>query len=207
MPILIATGTATGSNTAQANGRSLFHAKGTATGSSIAVMVPIQQWRSIGQSFAIAIGKWLRPVPDTLILDPTNDIAGTICSWWAGNPLLLGLTSDGILWYSEAPVGTVLPYAVLFLVAAVPVTKTTAYDVFHSVYQLSIYADQKDDAMILGLSAAGAFDRKNIIDDRVNGILVQTQTGDVRVELVRGLGIGGVDAWMGFFNLEVFYKA
>ncbi len=207
MPIIIAVAKASGSSSAQAVGRSLFHARGTTTGSSVAVMVPVQQFRAYGASYAIAIGLWSRPIPDTLILAPNNDISSSICAWWASTPPLPSLTSDGILWYSEAPVGTVLPYAVLFLIAAVPVARTTSYDVFHSVYQLSIYTDQKDSAMILGLEAAGAFDRKNIVDDRVNDILIQTQSGDVRVELAKGLGPNGVDAWMGFFNIEAFYKA
>lgn len=141
------------------------------------------------------------------ILDPTEDIPGAICSWWAGNSSLTALTTDGVLWYSEAPVEAIMPYAIFFLVAAAPVAKTTAYDVFHSVYQVSIYADQKDDAQILALAAAVGFDRKNIVDDRVNDILIQTQTGDVRIQLAAGLGLNGADAWMGFFNLEVFYKA
>lgn len=141
------------------------------------------------------------------ILDPTEDIAGAICAWWAINPLLTALTTDGVLWYSEAPVGAIMPYAIFFLVAAAPVAKTTAYDVFHSVYQVSIYADWKDDAQDLALAAAVGFDRKNIVDDRTNDILIQTQTGDVRIQLAAGLGLNGADAWMGFFNIEVFYKS
>lgn len=133
-----------------------------------------------------------------------DDIPGVLCSWWASNESLKSLTYDGMLWYPEAPVGVITPYAIMFLISATVAAKTTKYTTCHDMYQISVYADQKDDAMALGLAAAVWFDRKKVYQSGDD--LIQTQTGDVRLELAKGLGLNGADAWMGFFEVEVFYK-
>lgn len=195
---------ASGSCSVVAVGRSVFHTVATAHGSSIATMFPIQQFKSVGLSFAIATGITYRPPPAFSLFSPVNDIPGALCSWWSNNTSLTSLTYDGILWYSEAPVGVITPYAVMFPVSSVSTGRTTNYTVCHDVYQLSIYASNKDDAMALSQAAAIGFDLKNVYQSGDD--LIQTQTGDARIELAKGLGIDGEDAWMGFFEIEVFYK-
>lgn len=139
------------------------------------------------------------PTPPIIISDPTATL--TLSPTPIG-PTLASLTSDGILWYEEAPAQPVTPYAVLFQVSGSPTAKTTAFTVIHEVYQFSAYADTKKEARAIATIAALAYDRKTVYEDV--DIVVQTQSGVVRVELAKGLGLNGADAWMGYFEITVF---
>lgn len=117
---------------------------------------------------------------------------------------LSDLTIDGILWYAELPPNTVTPYAVIFTSSVVTVGKTTWYTAFKSSYQLSIFSDTRNDAVLRASIARSRLDKKTISEDAFSK--VQTQVGPVRSEIAKGLGLNGVDAWMAYFNLDVFYS-
>lgn len=149
------------------------------------------------------------------IIPPASTVPSTQASQIPSIPLgqaitlsqvsLSSLTSDGILWYGEIPVGRVTPYAVLYSSGSTAIAgKTTGYTVFRAAYEISIVADTKDQAVIRAAIARQKFNKKTLQDDTYS--TVQTQTGAVYDGIAPGLGLNGVDAWMASFSLDVFYR-
>jgi hypothetical protein len=93
-----------------------------------------QRWRLERQDLRLL--RWYRRVSTT---------AQAIVSFWNSSSLP-GLTSDGKLWYGEAPNQPVTPYAVLIMVSEPETARTTAFAMFEGTYQINCMADDLADA-------------------------------------------------------------
>jgi hypothetical protein len=128
--------------------------------------------------------------------------AQAIVSFW-GTSSLPGLTSDGKLWYGEAPNQPVTPYAVLIMVSEPETARTTAFAMFEGTYQINCMADGLADAEAMAETVWNTFNKAPLI--RNGEPVLYCLSGMQHSTLGHELGIDGKDCWVSFVEIQILF--
>jgi hypothetical protein len=131
--------------------------------------------------------------------------AQAIKAFWDSSSLP-GLTSDGKLWYGEAPNQPITPYAVLIMVSEPETGRTTAQTesvLFEGTYQLNCMHDTLQAAEAMAKTVWSTFNGAPLTRD--GKPVMHCLSGERRSMLGHELGIDGKDCWISYVEIEVLF--
>jgi hypothetical protein len=128
--------------------------------------------------------------------------AQAIVSFWNSGSLP-GLTSDGKLWYGEAPNQPITPYAVLIMVSEPEMARTTAFAMFEGTYQINCMHDSLVGAEAMAKTVGNTFNNAQLIRD--GQPVLYCLSGMQHSTLGHELGINGKDCWVSFIEIQVLF--
>jgi hypothetical protein len=128
--------------------------------------------------------------------------ARAIATFW-NTSSLPALTSDGKLWYGEAPNQPITPYAVLILVSEPETARTTAFSLFEGTYQLNCHHDRLEDAEAMAAQVWTVFNGAHLYRD--GDTVLHCLSGEQHSTLGHEMGTDGKDCWISFVELQVLY--
>lgn len=130
-----------------------------------------------------------------------RDITEAVQLWWADQPALQALTSDGKLWLVEAPEDTALPYLTLLPVAEPESPdRTTGYYFLASTFQISAHDQVPELAVNLRNSVRDAIQGAALL---VGGKAVwYCLPGTQHLMIGEGRGPNGSDCWMATVDVD-----
>lgn len=128
-------------------------------------------------------------------------LQAAIEAYWATRPDLQALTSDGLLWHTEAEEGTDLPYVEFFKVSEPNDSLTTVFLVPRAKVQFNCYAATDVQAMAIRDALMTGFSRAPL---SVNGqAVLHCIPGDPIEDKAEGKGPRGHDCYAAMFTLDV----
>lgn len=133
---------------------------------------------------------------------PAYTTAHAILNYWTASNLP-SITSDGYLWYGEAPSQPITPYAVLILVTEPEVNRTTGSVFFEATYQINCMHDLLSGAEEMARTVWDAFEGAPLVLN--NNPVLFCLSGQLGSRIGKGMGIDGKDCWISFIEIEILY--
>lgn len=136
-----------------------------------------------------------------LVLPNSTSLQQAIEAYWATQPALQQLTSDGKLWHEEALEGTDLPYVEFFKISEPDDSITTTFRVPRASVQFNCYASTDVQAMAIRDALMNGFSRAPL---SIQGSpVLHAIPGDPMDDKAEGKGPRGKDCYVAMFTLDI----
>jgi hypothetical protein len=129
--------------------------------------------------------------------------AQAITAFWTSSSLT-NLTSDGKLWYGEAPNQPITPYAVLILVSEPETDRTTGSVLFEGTYQINCCHEQLAAAEAMAETVWTAFNNATLT--RNGQPVMFCLSGQQHSVLGSEQGINGADCWISYVEIQILFS-